>query len=258
MLSLPSEKIHNAYIIETYNYEAVKEYIKQFAIRHGFDSNLVYSDNHPDLIFIESDDNKLKIDTIRKNVIETANFSPIVGDRKFYVIYDSYYLENHTQNALLKTLEEPPIFDSFFLVTSNANKLLETIRSRCIIIKDNENINYKELLDLPYTNKALNILANLKYETESDILTFSYELEDENLKNLIRLYRCVIRDAFAYKVTLSKSMITIKEKEMEIIAISNSFTVEEFGKLINNLDRLSDEINYQINKRIALFNFYEV
>ncbi len=108
---------------------------------------------------------------------------------------------------------------------------------------------------MPFSSKALNILANLKYETESDILAFAYELEDKNLKNLIRLYRYIIRDEFAYKVTLSKSKISKKEKEMEIKSISNSFTIEEFGKLINNLDKLSEEINYQINKKIELFNF---
>ncbi len=72
--------------------EKKKTKIKQFAISHGFDSNLVYTGNHPDLLFIRSYDNKLKIESIRKNVMDTANFSPIVGDRKFYVMYDSYYL----------------------------------------------------------------------------------------------------------------------------------------------------------------------
>ena len=69
-------------------------------------------------------------------------------------------LEEVVQNALLKTLEEPPAYDIFFLVTSNANKLLETIRSRCITIKDNEDIDYRSVLELEYLEDAiLNIQA---------------------------------------------------------------------------------------------------
>ncbi len=260
MIRIPYGKVYNAYIIETYNYELVKNAIKEFAIANGFDSNLVYSDNHPDILFIESADKLISIATIRSDIIESSVFAPKVADRKIYVIYDAVNIEEKQQNALLKTLEEPPEFDTFFLVTSNANKLLPTIKSRCVMIKDNDEIDYKELLNLEYLTDAINMLANTKYVSVSDKMIFAENFagKDNMLKTLISLYRYILRDVMLYKFTLSKKSLMLKEREEDIIAIANSFTTEELGKIVDNLDKLADANRYYVNKKLALFNFFEV
>ena len=261
MINIPREKIYNAYIIETYNYENIKNSIKEFAIANGFDRILVESGNHPDIYFMEEENKSIKIDDIRQNVIEKAIYAPKIADKKIFVIYNAIYLEPLVQNAMLKTLEEPQPFDIFFLVTSNANKLLETIRSRCVMIKDNEEIDYKELLKLDYLKEALNVLANIKYDSAGKKMMFAEKFngKNNNLKMLIMLYRYVIRDALFYKVTLKKESIYLREMEDDIISIANSLSLEDFGKLIDKFDLLVDANRYNnINRKIALFNFLEV
>ena len=260
MVSIPHKKVYNAYIIETYNYASIKNSIKEFAISCGLDAKLVESENHPDIFYIESPDDNIPIDMIRRDVVDTAAFSPKISDRKIYVIYDSINLGEASQNAMLKTLEEPPIFDTFFLVTSNANKLLETIRSRCITIKDNEDIDYKSILQLEFLKDAVFALANAKYSSESDKMNFAENFagKDNSLKDLIRLYRYLLRDAMIYKMTLSKKNLYLKEIIDDIINISNAYDLKEMGKLVDSLNLLADVNRNNVNKKIAVFNFLGV
>lgn len=260
MINIPYNKIYNAYIIETYNYESVKNSIKEFAIINGFDKVLVNSDNHPDIIYLEYPDSNIPIAVIRKDIIDTAVYSPKIADRKIYVIYDAVNLEEVTQNAMLKTLEEPPAFDTFFLVTSNANKFLDTIKSRCITIKDNEDKNYKDVLNAEYLRDAIFTLSNAKSSNASDKMTFAENFmgKDNNFKDLIMLYRYLLRDALLYKLTLSKDMLYLKELEDDIITLSYTYSEKEIGMLIDRLNILSDVNRNNVNKKIALFNFLEV
>lgn len=257
MISFPNDKLHNAYIIETNDYEKVKKLIMELAVRHGFDKEPVYSYNHPDIVYFESEDSKFSIVDLRAEVIDSANFSPKVNDKKFYIIHDAVYLDNNMQNALLKTLEEPPAFCTFFLVTSNSNSLLDTVKSRAIVLKDNATDNYKEILDFDFTDEAILHLSNIKYDKESDIMSFAdgFAKHEERFKDLIKVYRYIIRDVLLYKKTMSKEKIHIKEKETEIISIANTLSYEELGALVDSLDNLSMLKGYQIDKKIAVFNF---
>ena len=57
MISIPKNRIYNAYIIETYNYESAKKAIKEFAILNGFEKAYVDTDNHPDIFYLETEEN---------------------------------------------------------------------------------------------------------------------------------------------------------------------------------------------------------
>lgn len=259
MINIPNNKIYNSYIIETYNYEKAKKVIKEFAISIGFDRAYVDTDNHPDIFYLESD-NEIKIDSVRKDIVESSIYGPKIANYKLYVIYDAVCLEVRAQDTLLKTLEEPPEFDIFFMVTSNANKLLETIRSRCFIIKDTEDNDYKRFLGLEYISDAVNILSNFKSDTMYNRMQFAeiFMKKENNLKDLISLYRYILRDALLYKLTYSKKLINVKELEDEITSIALTYSLEELGKLVDNLNRLVEANNNYINKKIAVFNFFEV
>lgn len=259
MIKIPNDKIFNAYIIETYNYSAIKKSIMNFAISIGFDKKYVESYNHPDIVYIESETN-IKIDVIRNDIIETSVFAPKIANKKIYIIYDSVNMDFTVQNTLLKTLEEPPEFDIFFLITSNVSKFLETIKSRCFIIKDNEEIDYKELLDLNYLEDAINILANVKSDTLSKRMLFADKFlsKENNLKDLIRFYRYFLRDILFYKMTYSKERIILKELENYIMAIAGTFSLSEIGHFVDNLNKLVESNNNYTNKKIAIFNFFEV
>ena len=257
MIKISAEKLYNAYLIETYNYKTIKNQIIDFALTLGFDKTLIEAETHPDIMFLESEDKIIPIDDIRERIIDTINLTPKICDRKIYVIYDAKNIVEASENAMLKTLEEPPEFISIFLVTNNIKSLLATIRSRCQIIKDTDDFDYKDLLNINYIDMALKTLANLKYDTSGDKMNFIENalLEDNNLKNLIKIYRIAIRDAFVYKTTLSKTKLILREKEDFIISIANSFTLEELGHLSDRLDTLSLTENYNVNKKIAALNF---
>ena len=259
MINIPKNRIYNAYIIETYNYESAKKAIKEFAILNGFEKAYVDTDNHPDIFYLETEEN-IKIETIRRDIVDSSIYAPKIANYKIYVIYDAVNMEVIAEDTILKTLEEPPDFDIFFLVTSNANKFLETIRSRCFIIKDHEENDYKKLLELDYTKEAVLTLANAKYDTLYNRMQFAEKfLDKENrLKDLIALYRYVLRDALLYKLTYNKKNLYLKELETDIISIASSYEIFELGRLVDNLNVLIYANNYFVNKKIAVFNFFEV
>jgi DNA polymerase-3 subunit delta' len=86
---------------------------------------------HPDVIVIEPGEmGSIKIEQVR-DVIDRAEYRPFEGRRRVVVIDEADALVDAAQNALLKTLEEPPSASMFVLVSSIPDALLPTVRSRC-------------------------------------------------------------------------------------------------------------------------------
>ena len=86
---------------------------------------------HPDRAVRSRKGLFLAVDVIRHFLIEPAGTSPSLGRRRVFVVRDAHRMNEGAQNALLKTLEEPPGSVCLILVTSSAQRLLPTIRSRC-------------------------------------------------------------------------------------------------------------------------------
>ncbi len=112
------------------------------------DCHLVQSQTHPDLHFIDRDLGRftsgtarsrqlltLPIDVIREFVIEPAGGFPTRGRAKVFIIDEAHTMARPAQNALLKTLEEPPPGTFLILCTSRADLLLKTIHSRTQIVR---------------------------------------------------------------------------------------------------------------------------
>jgi len=86
---------------------------------------------HPDVVIVEpGDSGAIKIDQVR-DVVDRAMYRPFEGRRRVVIIDQADALVAAAQNALLKTLEEPPSSSVFILVTSRPDVLLPTVRSRC-------------------------------------------------------------------------------------------------------------------------------
>jgi DNA polymerase-3 subunit delta' len=86
---------------------------------------------HPDVVVVEpGDSGSIRIEPIRE-VIDRAGFRPFEGRRRVVIIDEADAMVAQAQNALLKTLEEPPPASVFLLVSSLADALLPTVRSRC-------------------------------------------------------------------------------------------------------------------------------
>ena len=95
----------------------------------------VDSGNHPDIIFVEHEKPQLvSVDDIRENVVNTMDIKPYSSKYKIYIIDDGEFMTAQAQNALLKTIEEPPAYGIIIILTTSLDKLLPTIISRCITL----------------------------------------------------------------------------------------------------------------------------
>lgn len=86
---------------------------------------------HPDLVWIEPPGTQHLVENVREHVIRGAAYRPFEGSRRVFVIDAAEALRDESQNALLKTLEEPASFAHLILVSSDPGAVLPTIVSRC-------------------------------------------------------------------------------------------------------------------------------
>lgn len=94
------------------------------------------SGNHPDIIRVTHEKpNSISVDDIRTQVNNTVDIKPYQGPYKVYIIPQADMMTPQAQNAILKTIEEPPSYAVFLLLTENAETLLLTINSRCVMLK---------------------------------------------------------------------------------------------------------------------------
>jgi DNA polymerase-3 subunit delta' len=90
---------------------------------------------HPDLVWLAPQGNQHLVDEVREQVIVAAAYRPFEGTRRLFVIEAAEAMADESQNALLKTLEEPAPFVHLLLITSEPTALLETVRSRCQLVR---------------------------------------------------------------------------------------------------------------------------
>ncbi len=89
--------------------------------------------NHPDIIYVTHEKPSLiSVDEIRDQLVSDVAVRPYYGGYKVYIVEDAQLMNPQAQNAILKTLEEPPEYAVILLLTVNSESLLDTIRSRCV------------------------------------------------------------------------------------------------------------------------------
>ncbi len=127
---------------------------------------LVISGNHPDLVYSESDPNTgaLKIEALR-TVMQRIALKPYESRYRVAIIPDFDHAAGQAQDAILKTLEEPPDHAMILLLASSTEQILGTILSRC--------------------QKVL--LRPVPIETLQDLLVNIYDAEPEEAQLLARL-----------------------------------------------------------------------
>lgn len=93
------------------------------------------SGNHPDIMFISHEKpNVIGVDDIRSQINGDVAIKPYRGPKKIYIMNEGEKMTVQAQNALLKTLEEPPEYAVILILTTNVESLLPTILSRCVVL----------------------------------------------------------------------------------------------------------------------------
>ncbi|MCR5778774.1 MAG: DNA polymerase III subunit delta [Lachnospiraceae bacterium] len=111
---------------------------------------MALSGNHPDIVMVRHEKpNIISVDEIRTQIVSDVLIKPYSSPHKIYIVPDATMMTQQAQNALLKTLEEPPAYAIIILLTDNKEKLLSTLLSRSLSlsIKPVRNSLIKEYLE---------------------------------------------------------------------------------------------------------------
>jgi len=240
------------------------------------------SDNHPDVRWygLNEDKTSVKIAEI-KDLIHWMGLKPYEGKMKVFIVNDAHDMTLESQNALLKTLEEPPPQSQLILLTDHRNLLLETIVSRSVEIK-------LRPLDLKETVRILKNVYDMEKDTELlsqisggnlglalDYATEGYLEENQKLvsewirtgsweffsadkgksreeqRNLIDLLIRFLRDVLIYKEVSKREMLFFPHEIVRIREIAQKHSVDEMMALVKDLIRIRESLEDNLNQKIV-------
>lgn len=91
--------------------------------------------NQPDILYVRHEKpGTISVDDIRTQLNNDIVIKPYSSKYKVYIVDEAQKMNVQAQNALLKTIEEPPAYAIIILLTTNANSFLPTILSRCVTL----------------------------------------------------------------------------------------------------------------------------
>jgi DNA polymerase III subunit gamma/tau len=174
--------------------------------------NLFEENKFLDLIEIDAASYR-KIEDVR-NIQEHIGFKPIQGRYKVFIIDESHSLTEEASNALLKTLEEPPLHAIFILATTEPDRILSTIHSRV------QRLDFKRI-------GAPQIVEKLKFISAKE----GFDADDESLYLIAEEANGSLRDA----ETLFERIVLALDKGQKL---TEDFVAEFLGYL--SLNRVLD------------------
>ncbi|MDY5845945.1 MAG: DNA polymerase III subunit delta' [Bariatricus sp.] len=178
------------------------------------------SGNHPDIIRVTHEKpNTISVDDIRVQINEDIQVKPYNGKYKVYIVPDADLMTVQAQNALLKTIEEPPSYAVIFLLTENAESLLPTICSRCVMLKLR---NIKDRLVKKYLMERLEIP-----DYKADVCT---AFAQGNVGRAIMLAN-------------SEHFNEIKEEAVQLLKNIDNMEVHELSEAVKRITVYKIEIN---------------
>ena len=246
--------------------------------------------NHPDIIMVKHEKpNTISIDEIREQVVNDVDIKPYSSSHKIYIIPDAEIMTPQAQNALLKTIEEPPEYAVIMLLTSNIDGLLPTIRSRCVrldlkvvddglvkkylmehlhvpdyqaeidasfahgsIGKAKEAATSQEFADI--TQKALKIL---KYADSMEVYELTEAIknlssEKQNINDYLDIFQFWFRDVLMFKATREIDNLVFKQEINYIREQASQRSYENLEKILEALDKTKVRLRANVNTELAL------
>jgi DNA polymerase III subunit delta' len=237
------------------------------------------------------DKNSIGIDDIRV-LMEETNKRPFEGDKKVIIIYDGDKMTVQAQNALLKTIEEPPSGIHIIILTKSLEAILETIKSRCQIhmlwklpFSEMEDflrakyrslekekirqiisfsdgiigraIDYIENEDYKLIREnTLAILSGISKNEESITFKFSsfFVKYKDSYREILTWILSFMRDILLYKETRNEDLIINKDKLGIIEELSKKYSVTKINKLTEVITETGSNFISNVNPELSYSN----
>lgn len=243
------------------------------------------SKNHPDIIYVTHEKpNTISVEEVRTQIVEDVAIKPYYGKYKIYIVPEAEKMTPQAQNAILKTIEEPPAYGIFMLLTSNAEMLLPTIQSRCVRldvkpVSDNlvkkhlmENLHvtdYQAEVDASFaqgnigkaeaaaqsaefenmTANALQILKNAQDMEMSELIDFvkTMSSEKEIIYDYLDLFQMWFRDVLMFKATYEIDNLIYKQEINTIKEQARVRSYEGLEKILEAIDKAKVRLRANVN-----------
>lgn len=246
--------------------------------------------NHPDIIMVNHEKpGTITIDEIREQVIHDVAIKPYCSPHKIYIIPEAEMMTQQAQNALLKTIEEPPEYAVIMLLTNNGDALLSTIQSRCVrlelkVVDDNlvkkylmEHLHvpdYQAEIDASYAQGSIgkaqeaatseefsrmsqNALKLLKYSNKMEVYELAEEIkklseEKHNINDYLDIFQFWFRDVLMFKATREIDNLVFKQEINFIKEQASQRSYENLEKILEAITKTKVRLRANVNFELAL------
>ena len=223
--AIESGKVSHAYIITGGSSEERYENATAFALALLGETD---KEGHPDLVLITHEkDNTISIEDIRNQLIANAGVRPFRSPYQIFIMDEAEKMNEKAQNALLKTIEEPPEYVVVILLASNEQMLLETIRSRCVGIQ----LESSALID-ENSEEYKRYLRIIKGEEEP-----LFDGTNDTLKFLETVRK------YFHDIALSKKTATFDPSR---------FSFADIGRILDAVDEAETRIKFNVNPELSI------
>ena len=246
--------------------------------------------NQPDIIRVSHEKPiTISVDDIRQQVNNDIVIKPYSSKYKIYIIPEADLMSVQAQNALLKTIEEPPEYAVIMLLTENAEVLLPTIRSRCVMMKLR---NIKDQLVKKYLMEQMEIpdykadvcvafaqgnmgkaimLANSDYfnEIKEEVVHLLRNIDEMDVPELMdAVKKCMTykleindyldmmaiwyRDVLIYKATKNVDRVVFSDQLRYIKARASKSSYEGIEKILEALETAKARMKANVNFELVI------
>lgn len=241
--------------------------------------------NQPDIIYVTHEKpNVISVDDIRHQLNNDIVIKPYSSKYKIYIVDEAEKMNTQAQNALLKTIEEPPAYGVIMLLTTNADAFLPTILSRCITLnlKSVKEDLIKEYLMKKYqipdyqadvcaafaqgnVGKAIQLASSGEFnELKSVALSLVKKLDDMDLYELNECVKKInefkpkigeyfdlitlwFRDVLYMKATGDVNNLIFKDEVYDIKKQATKKTYSGIEKILQTLEQSRVRLNANVN-----------
>lgn len=248
------------------------------------------SHNHPDIKYLTHEKiNTISVDDIRKQINQDIVSKPYASPYKIYIVDEAEKMNQQAQNALLKTIEEPPAYAVILLLTTNADTFLPTILSRCIrlnlkpaadekireyLMKHYQIPDYQAEISVAFAqgnvgkavqlassdhfnelkDSAVQLVKRIKnvdvYELGEVIKQISeYKLSINDYLDIMMVW---YRDVLMYKATMDINGLIFKEHIYDIKKQASNSSYHGIQKILKALDKAKIRLNANVNFDIVM------